>query len=483
MKSKVEIMQEIREYRNNQLIELGDNRVFYTMLQSLEPGENTGKQIYRLVEEYSTEENQSEIREFFYEYDGEKPILIAQINPEMMNKIDPEHAEDIIPVSKKYDDKEWELTVEDIQKGIEKIQDNMQEQALRVGLDEEEIKGLAEIDLDKKIRDKIEETNKEDELNQEQEDEQKINGDEKNDDEPINISEEKAERCGITGMNTLNLEQKVGVHGESLRDQIGFNDPQFSDIEKLMVIPTYKLKYIKEFEGRIPDVPFVVVGQKVNGKGLKAFPESVARPYKGENNETTVIGEDSINRDKPDSIIEFPGKNTSISIRQTNPYGIVEATLDYKDRDNSGRVSLELKNEDREGKEKIDTDVQKAVDPHNGREYYDNVLDEVDKHPKNEDLRLEDADGIVETASHIHNIEETSLFNDAVEKIMNECKLYNDEPVKAQLLSKLEQENKFENGTFIGNEEDLKQVLETVVEEIIEEQNELYRGINDGKGF
>ena len=79
-KNNIDILEEIREFRNNQLKELGDNRVFYTTAISLEKGE-TGQQIYRIMEEYSIGENESLVRELFYKYE-ENPELIAVIDPE-----------------------------------------------------------------------------------------------------------------------------------------------------------------------------------------------------------------------------------------------------------------------------------------------------------------------------------------------------------------------------------------------------------------
>lgn len=453
MKNKLEIIQEIRQYRNNQLIEFGDNRVFYTTIQALEL--EGGKQIYRLIEEFSTGENQSEIREFFYEYENE-PVLIGQRNPDLMNKINPDLANEIIPVNRNFNDKEWEQIVTNIEAGIENIKEELKKQAEKIGIDEEEIKGLSEIDLDKKIRDRVEEINQ---------DEEKEDPDiEMKKDEPIDISEEEADKCGILGMNTLDLEQKVGIHGETLRSQIGFNNPAFADIEKLMVIPTYKLKYIHGFEGNIPDTPFMIVGKKSSGQGVEVFPENIARPYKGENNTTTTIGEDNIKRDKPDSIIEFPGSEKSISLRQTSPYGMVEATLDHKDRSNSGRVSLELKNEDREGKEQINTNVQEIVGPHKGVEHAGNMLDEVNTHPQTElengKLKPEDGDGRENTSSHIHNIEETEEFLKAIQEIKDRAKLNEEKQIIEALKRKLE-----ENEISIND----------AVEEIIEEEDEIYR--------
>ena len=124
-KTNIEILAEIRELRNNQLKELGDNRVFYTRVMSLQKGENTGKQFYRIIEEYAVGENQSKIRELFYEYDNNTPVLVAILDPEKANIIVPGN----INSKEEYqgwlnglDEKErenWFKELEDIEKGIE----------------------------------------------------------------------------------------------------------------------------------------------------------------------------------------------------------------------------------------------------------------------------------------------------------------------------------------------------------------------------
>ena len=60
-KTTLDILNEIRDLRNQELINQKDNRVFYTTAIALEKGE-TGRQIYRIMEEYSIGENESLVK-------------------------------------------------------------------------------------------------------------------------------------------------------------------------------------------------------------------------------------------------------------------------------------------------------------------------------------------------------------------------------------------------------------------------------------
>ena len=86
-------------------------------------------------------------------------------------------------------------------------------------------------------------------------------------------------------MNSIPLNQRVGVHGETLKSELGLNSKEYSDVVELELIPSYKMSQI---DGKVYDVPFMPVGKNLNGDIIK-FPESVASPYKGSNNEVTTL--------------------------------------------------------------------------------------------------------------------------------------------------------------------------------------------------
>lgn len=392
-KTTLDILNEIRDLRNQELINQKDNRVFYTTAIALAKGK-TEQQIYRIMEEYSIGESQSLVRELFYTY-KEKPELIAVIDPEKFEDNQIHQPNGIEPATEE-EKSNWNLLVKDIEEGRTKAEEKIREQALNLGISQKEIEGLAEIDIDKKVFAKINEINNQNEANKE-----KIagnNAEDKDKEAPFNISKQNAQRLGIVGMNTMLLNQKVGVHGETLKDKIGLADKeQYADVDSIEIIPTYKLQAL---DVKVPDTSFVAVARHRNGS-IEAFPKSVCEIYKGENDKITKIDgqKDEATTEKADTIMQFKGKGTSIAINQKSR--IVEASLAYNTRDNDGRVGITLQDK-YDGTDQNDFDARKIVDSHQGTEHFREVTKEGKRHPKGEKTEREDADGNTNTAAHLH---------------------------------------------------------------------------------
>lgn len=477
-----DILQEIKERRNQELVDKKDNRVFFTVVEPLAKKDNNDKQIYRIMEEYSIGENQSQVRELFYEYE-EKPELIAMIDPEVndkLNKIDPDAisklnsglSDEIVPVGDPNESKEkqetWMKTLENIKYGREKNKEKLIEQAKKLGIDEKEIEGIAEIDLKKKVFEKINELNE----NEKSEEEEK---EEKNQNEPTEISKEEGERYGIIGMNSIPLNQRVGVHGETLKSELGLNSKEYSDVVELELIPSYKMSQI---DGKVYDVPFMPVGKKSNGDIIK-FPESVASPYKGSNNEVTTLDgkEDSVRQENSNCIINFNNGSTSLVVDQKSPYGIVDASIAYNTRDNDGRVALDLQNK-YDGTSLQDTETQEILDSHNGTYNAEKIINEVREHPseeiKNGELTIDEADGNEETG-HVHPSKETEMTPDTILKY--DGKEMTVEEIASLPRFRLSSEEFIEKyKENISSEKEQNYDEEQVYDEIEEEVNEEYRG-------
>ena len=396
-KTTIEILNEIRDLRNQELVEKKDNRVFYTTIMLLEKG-NTGKQIYRIMEEFSIGENESLVRELFYIY-KDKPELIAVIDPEKYEGIhDPEENEEKTEEEKS----EWDLLVKDIEEGRAKADEKIKETALNLGINQKEIEGLSEIDVEKRVYSKINEINKQNDNKTKKIEENK---EDKEDEVPFNISDQEAKKYGIIGMNTMQLNQKVGVHGETLKQELGLvGKEQYADVDSIEIIPAYKLS---ELGCKVPDTPFVAVAKHRDGS-IEAFPESICKIYKGANNDITKIDgqKDEATTEKADTIMQFAGKNASIAINQKSPYGIAEASLAYNTRDNNGRVALTLQDK-YDGTDQNDYDARNIVNQRQGTEHNRKVVNEGKEHP-GEIAKREDADGNRNTADHIH---ENSIVN------------------------------------------------------------------------
>ena len=395
----IEILNEIRDLRNQELVEKKDNRVFYTTIMPLEKG-NTDKQIYRIMEEFSIGENESLVRELFYIY-KDKPELIAIIDSEKYEGI---YQIDGKEEKTEEEKTEWNLLVKDIEEGRAKADEKIKETALNLGINQKEIEGLSEIDVEKRVYSKINEINKQNDNKAKKIEENK---EDKEDEVPFSISNQEAKKYGIIGMNTMLLNQKVGVHGETLKQELGLDGKeQYADVDSIEIIPAYKLSALG---CKVPDTPFVAVARHRDGN-IEAFPESICKIYKGANNDITKIDgqKDEANTEKADTIMQFAGKNASIAINQKSPYGIAEASLAYNTRDNNGRVALTLQDK-YDGTDQIDYDARNIVNQRQGTEHNRKVVNESkENHPEGESVGRQDADGDINSADHIH---ENSIVN------------------------------------------------------------------------
>lgn len=431
-KTTLDILNEIRDLRNQELINQKDNRVFYTTAISLEKGE-TGQQIYRIMEEYSIGENQSLVRELFYKYE-DKPELIAVIDPEKFEDNQIHQPAGIEPMTEE-EKADWNLLVKDIEEGRIRAEEKIKDTALKLGISEQEIEGLAEIDVDKIVFERMNEINNQNEAKKE------YNADNKETEAPFNITKQDVRRLGIVGMNTMPLNQKVGVHGESLKEELGLsNKEQYADVDSIEIIPTYKLANLGY---KVQDTPFVAVARHRDGS-IEAFPESICKIYKGENNEITKIDgqKDEVTKEKANTIMQFAGKNTSIAINQKSPYGIVEASLAYNTRDNNGRVALTLQDK-YDGKDQNDYAARQIVDSHHGTEHLREVVEEGNTHPEGEKIERKDADGDKNTG-HIYFDSDSQEQQNAIVEIMDEGKVSKEEAKRLFVKYLEDRENKEE---------------------------------------
>ncbi len=465
-KNIMEILNEIRDYRNRELSNLKDNRVFYTIAMSLGEGQKSKKEIYRVIEEYSIGENESKVRELFYEYDENGLIKLAELDPEKSEEIlfngDPS-------TMSEQEYKNWELVLEDIIEGREKNKEKLYEHAIEFGINEEEVRGLSEIDVYKRIDEKEKEKNKD-------KDEDKENADKEKD---IEIPKEDAQKRGIIGMNTIPLSQRVGIHGETLKSELGLDQyKEYSDVIELEIVPSYKLAYLGE---KVRDIPFVAVGKRQNGE-VVVFPENVCKPYKGANNEIVKEDgkDDNVTKEKSDCMITFKnGKSLAIDQKEED-YGIVDGSLVYNTRDNDGRIALDLQNKLEDGTRQQDTETREQTNPWEGEEHIRNKKKEADTHSKEEyeqgKVKSKDVDGDPNTKTHEHVEAVNEDVEKAVDEIMDSLKLEREssrEEIKAALLERMQEKEK-------SSADITKNVIETAKDEIKEEfektVEEQYRG-------
>ncbi len=432
----------LKELRKNEIDNSNNKGVLiFNKVEFLGEGENSGKALYRVLEEYSVGENLTEQKEFFYEFENDEPKLIAIRNPETFG--------DIIPVDypgEEGPDKEkWENELLDIEQCLEEKEKELKAIAKELGISEEDINNLSEIDLEQKIADK--------ELENQEEQEQ-------NEDEPQKISEKEAEKVGIkgNGMNSVKMNTQVDSKGNTLGKELGLEE-----YDSILVVHSYKLAKLNDAEGnkgKVNQMSFGLVGKKKDGT-LEIIPETKLRQYRGENRETTKINDkNNIEVNREDCIFEVPGSNKRLAINQEDPYGIPEIYYGKSDKQNEGNVMQSLQDE-RDGTQRKDVEVRALFNANKGEYQIDKMHDEEKKHMEKDCKKVEiyELDGNKNTG-HIHYDTGSQEQQNAIEEIMEKGKV-SKEYAEALFVKELE---KLENG-----ENSINEAKENAIQEIEEQ--------------
>lgn len=353
-----EIRKQIYDESKNQ------GAMIYNKVEFLGKAPKTEKELYRVVEKYSVEENETEIREFFYELEDDVFKMIGIRNKDTSGKI--------IPTTEYIDNEdrkqEWEDEIQYIEKRIEERQKELEILAKELGISEEEIINLGEIDLEQKIE------NKEKENQEEKEHEQDKN-------EPQEISEEEAEKVGIkgTGMNSAKMDVQIDTKGNTLGKEL-----HMEEYESILVIHSYKLAELEDSEGKkgkVNPVRFSLVGKKKDGT-LEIIPETKLRPYRGANRQVTEINDrENVEVKNEECIFEVPNSNKRVAINQKDPYGIPEIYYGKSDKENEGSVMQSVQDE-RDGTQRKDVEVRALFNSNKGEYQIDKMHDEVQGHIK-----------------------------------------------------------------------------------------------------
>ncbi len=393
IQEKLNILKETRkaEYEKNNNI----GAMLYNKVEFLGEGENTGKELFRVVEQYSRGEAQTEIMEFFYEYENNEPKLVAVRNDKTFGEI----------MSTSYLGEEgpekeaWDAELLDIEQCLEEREEELKAIARELGISEEDIESLSEIDLEQKIEDKELENNEEKQ-------------DEQGEDETKKISEKEAEKIGISGMNSAKMNVQIDTKGNTLGKEL-----KMEEYESLMVVHSYKLAQLKDSEGKNGKVNlmrFGLVGKKKDGT-LEIIPETKLRPYRGSNKQGIEINDsENVEVKNEDCIYEVPNSNKRIAIDQKDPYGIPEIYYGKSDKQNEGNVMQSVQDE-RDGTQRKDVEVRALFNSNKGEYQIDKMNDEVQEHIKAgcNDFDKDEVDGDLSTG-HSHSTEDMVITPDTV---------------------------------------------------------------------
>lgn len=449
-KNNMEILQEIRQKRKDELDSIKDTSTFVIKVEDLGRGKQTQKEIYRLIEEKYISNGDSEpqkmVQEMFYEYD-KRPILVGVRNPQTQGKI--------VPIGFDGDkQKEWDIEKGDIEQCLEERERQVKVLAKVLGIDPQDLENLSEIELSKKIDEK------------QSENDQDLKKDKK--DEPQEISEEEAKKLGMTGMNEIKLNSRIDTKGTTLGQILNLDG-----YTKIMVVHSYRLAELTNSEGekgKVSRMSFGLIAQKADGT-FETIQETKLRPYRGENRRVTEINDkENVETKNEECMFEVPGTNKRLVISQKDPYGIPDVYLSQNTRGNDGNMAQKLQDK-YDGTERQDVEVRALFNANRGLNQADKSVKEVKEHEDAgcKDIDIDEADGREDTG-HIDFNPDSPEQQKVIEEIMQRGKV-----------SREEAENKLEKVLREAEERKEDINLESATDSAVAEIENDFRGIDQNK--
>ena len=449
-KNNMEILQEIRQKRKDELDSIKDTSTFVIKVEDLGRGKQTQKEIYRLIEEKYISNGDSEpqkmVQEMFYEYD-KRPILVGVRNPQTQGKI--------VPIGFDGDkQKEWDIEKGDIEQCLEERERQVKVLAKVLGIDPQDLENLSEIELSKKIDEK------------QSENDQDLKKDKK--DEPQEISEEEAKKLGMTGMNEIKLNSRIDTKGTTLGQILNLDG-----YTKIMVVHSYRLAELTNSEGekgKVSRMSFGLIAQKADGT-FETIQETKLRPYRGENRRVTEINDKkNVETKNEECMFEVPGTNKRLVISQKDPYGIPDVYLSQNTRGNDGNMAQKLQDK-YDGTERQDVEVRALFNANRGLNQADKSVKEVKEHEDAgcKDIDIDEADGREDTG-HIDFNPDSPEQQKVIEEIMQRGKV-----------SREEAENKLEKVLREAEERKEDINLESATDSAVAEIENDFRGIDQNK--
>lgn len=407
----------------------------YNKVEFLGKMPKTEKEVFRVIEKYS-KDNSTEIIEFFYEIKDNEFKMIGVKNKDTYGEIIP---------TKEYIDEKDEIQF--IEKAIEERTKELEILAKELGISDEEIINLGEIDLEQKIE------NKEKEIKEEKEHEQ-------NENEPQEISKEKMNKSGQIGLNEVDLNAQVDGKGTRLKDVL-----KLDGYTKIMVVHSYKLAEMTNADGekgKNQIEKYSLIAQKADGT-YETLPQ--LEPDRGENKRITKINnKDDVETKKVDNRFKVPGSDDSIIVDPEDPYNIPNVYLSRNTPDNDGQLAQRLQDK-YDGTERTDIEVRAVFNANRGEYMTKEAVKEAREHPEDCEKGVEEADGDKNTG-HVDFDPQDPEQQKVIEQIMEEGKVQR-ETAEGLLKTYLESKDNKEAG-----KERIKTAKNMAIDEIVR----LYRG-------
>ena len=388
-KSVLEILNDIRNQRNAELLEKRRTDISVIKVENLGAGEQSNEQLYRLVERQEFEDKPAITIEKYYTYIDGIPRCIAVKSPE---------TDEILPYGINGNEIErWNVLKEDVAKSAIERDMELQAIARELGMTEEEITALSEIDLEQKLEEKAEKG--------EDDSEQNVLSQEQGDNKSEKFTQKQVEKMDIK--NEIRTDSVIDSKGKTLEKELGLEE-----YTKIGIVHSYRLNELTNSDGKSEkreNLKFGLVGQRKDGSYEK-IPESKIRMYRGNNTEMIGIkNPQEVETQNDDCIFEVVGKeNKRLSIRQQDPYGIPEAYIGDSSRDNDSNVVRKVQDQ-YDGTERTDVEVRTLFNENRGTENIKNMKDEAKTHPQEEKVGIDEVDGERDTGHH-HVIDTNSIL-------------------------------------------------------------------------
>ncbi len=401
-KTNMEILVEIRDYRNRELREKSNTSVSVVTVEFLGQGEQTGERFFRLFEQQEYSDKPTQVFEKYYMYKDDMPVLIGGKDPK---------TGEVLPVGMQGDKNEsWDIIKQDIDKCIEVREKEYEEQlkiwAKELGIKEKDIANLSIEELSRIVAEKESEQLGEKESLEEE--------------NVKELSEEEIKNIGGVS-NEINLDVVIDGKGTTLGDAL-----TLEDYVSIIPIASYKLNSLntKEENSENPRVPYALVGKRKDGT-YATLPSNIIRLYRGGNTESTKINDtDNVEHSfKEDSIYEVVGTNERLIINQDNS-GRLNVYYGEATRTNDGNVFRKL--QDRyDGTKGTAIEIRELFNPNKGTDQMQKMEDEADMHfenancPAGRDGKIEGSNALDAVdgdrgTGHQHTEEKTILENGTV---------------------------------------------------------------------
>lgn len=398
-KSQAEVLQSIKEVRNREIAGMDASyedrmKIQVQKVMFLGKGQKSGMDFYIVIEEDARKESP---KIFLKYYDKENNLLGVQIMQESEARW--------LPLEGKQGEL-WDILREDMERCVEERAEQLQQLVKELGIKEEEIEHLSEVELEQRVNEKVDKISDKEDLKEESKDDNELGKDEnklkEKDKEELELTEEEQKQISNTnGVKEVSTSKKMDERGNSLGKLL-----DLEEYDGLMVVYSEKLSEVQEREGTKSDKSnssYAILGVKYEGgkKVVERITSEKLQLYRGYN-DTSIRFDDNgevIKDEKTTARFVNPKTHRGIAIERT-PHELKAYYQTGKSMDNT--AVMERIEDNHTGQ--IPVEVKEVFNQNKGYRHIDNIDKETDLHKGENSLDREDADGDFATQECDHLI-------------------------------------------------------------------------------